>query len=126
VLSPLAAGVVFTVSGLAQAAGGIERKVARMAAEELRALGIAACPVEDSSEWDDPGREAAGRRDWQLADTELADLAQTVLCGTKSGDHPPIPPRDRARRSPLISTDTDIPHSSSHCPTQLTTEGGQS
>jgi hypothetical protein len=77
VLGVLAGGEVCTVAELARAARIGQRKVARFAAEELRSLGLACCPVEDDADVDDES-EVTSRRDWQLVGGRIGELTSRV------------------------------------------------
>lgn len=83
VLQTLTAGEVHTVSSLASAAR-LNRKVAKLALEELRELGLACCPVEDEADVDDLNDLRTQRRNWQLA-LGLGDLAAAVVASSARG-----------------------------------------
>ncbi|SFU07155.1 hypothetical protein SAMN05660657_05358 [Geodermatophilus amargosae] len=79
VLGALAATDAASVAALARTAGGIDRKVVRRTVEDLRALGLAACPVLEQIDTDDEADAGGVARDWQLSDARSGRLARRVL-----------------------------------------------
>jgi hypothetical protein len=78
----------------------LDRKVTRRALDDLRALRLAACPIEDASDLDDPERDLTRNtpRPWHLGgDLPAATIAAVFAANAtvdvpKKGDSPPNPP----------------------------------